>query len=83
MNNPTQFIIEDSNKDCCVFIYLSYSFLGHDGEETPYLQIIDCISISDNQQENHRIALGRVQKIKKAVIMSTSQVLGREYEFGG
>lgn len=73
-----QFIIEDSRLSDATVIYLSYPALGPDGLEYPILLPLDCISVSDNQEENHKIAIEQAQKIKHAIMISTSQIIGGE-----
>jgi hypothetical protein len=68
------FVVEDCSIDNSSIIFLIHPILDHCGQEHINLLAIDVISVSDVQCENHRIALERVEAIKHAKIVNTSQV---------
>ena len=70
------FIIEDSAMDQSTFIFLAYNNIDNGGVEQPQLVTLDIVSVSDIQEENHKIALERVNIIKHALVVNTSQILG-------
>ena len=76
-----QYIVENSRLSETVIVYLSYPMLENDGCEMPVLIPLCFVSISDKQEENRKIAIEYVQKLKRAEIVSTCQRSGSRIKY--